>query len=595
MCKKKTNFFCFKKNKRGIKLTMNKIILAAFILLPFYIVSQDLNEAYLASLPEEVRLDVEEKIKAREKSEEPVYRRASSMIDKDEINNSDRFGSNIFDMMQSSFMPINEPNFDSSYVLDFGDTILVQLTGQKKSIDRLRIERDGSINIPEFGKLFVSGLSLESANELIKNKVQNALIGTKVYTSLVAVRDIQIIIAGMAFNPGIYTLNGNSNALHAISMAGGIQEDGSYRSIEIIRDGKVIFNLDIYDLFINGTTNFGPNLRTGDSIFVRPHHALVNAASGVKRPAVYELTLGESFDNLITYANGISRSADISSIAVERLNKDKVELIRFKNLDDLAKTGIKDGDSLYIKEFNYRSVSISGAIQIPGTYFIEEGEKLSSLIKRAGGYKDSAYPFGGFLNNNEAFQRNEAARDKLYKEFLENIISDSSSQTDEGLPIILEQIRNTPISGRVMAEFDIDFIKNNPDLDTTLDDGDELIIPFVTQQVYIFGEVNTSGTIRHKSGGGINYYLNNAGGILETSDKHNIYVVHPNGRTQRLKASNNLSFLNSQNNNIPVYPGSIIYVPRKSSLNSSFKTASIWAPIVSSIALSMASISAINN
>ena len=595
MFKKKTNFLCFKKNKRGTKLIMKKIILSIFVLLPFYIVSQELNEAYLASLPEQVRLDVEDKIKAREMSEEPVYRRASSMIDKEEAVISDRFGSNIFDMMQSSFMPINEPNFDSSYVLDFGDTILVQLTGQKKSIDRLRIERDGSINIPDFGKLFVSGLSLESANELIKNKVQDALIGTKVFTSLVGVRDIQIIIAGMAFNPGIYTLNGNSNALHAISMAGGIQEDGSYRSIEIIRDGKVIFNLDIYDLFINGTTNFGPNLRTGDSVFVRPHHALVNAASGVKRPAVYELLPGENFEHLITYANGISRNADVSSIAIERLNKDKVELIRFKELDSLKIFDTQDGDSLYIKEFSYRSVSISGAIQIPGTYFIEEGEKLSSLIQRAGGYKDSAYPFGGFLNNVEALKLNETAREKLYNEFLENIISDTSNQSNEGLPVILEQIRNMPVSGRVMAEFDLDYIKNNPELDTTLDDGDELIIPFTTQQVYIFGEINSSGTVRHKSGEGVDYYLNNAGGILETSDKNNIYIVQPNGMTKRLKVSNNLSFLGSQGNDISVYPGSIIYVPRKSFINNSYKTASIWAPIVSSVALSVASISAINN
>ena len=85
---------------------MKKIILSIFVLLPFYIVSQELNEAYLASLPEQVRLDVEDKIKAREMSEEPVYRRASSMIDKEEAVISDRFGSNIFDMMQSSFMPI---------------------------------------------------------------------------------------------------------------------------------------------------------------------------------------------------------------------------------------------------------------------------------------------------------------------------------------------------------------------------------------------------------------------------------------------------------------------------------------------------------
>ena len=120
-------------------------------------------------------------------------------------------------MMQSSFMPINEPNFDSTYVLDFGDTLEIQLIGQKNSIEQLAIKRDGSINIPEIGKIFVSGLSLESVNKLIKSKISSAYIGVEAFVTLVNVRDIQVLVTGNAYNPGIYTLNGNSNMLHALS------------------------------------------------------------------------------------------------------------------------------------------------------------------------------------------------------------------------------------------------------------------------------------------------------------------------------------------------------------------------------------------
>ena len=147
---------------------MNKFFISALLITSTTIFSQELDQAYLESLPEEIRKDVLSKIDQRETDEKPVYRRQSTMTDKPFSENElearklrNRFGDDIFDMMQSTFMPINEPNLDSAYILDFGDTLEIQLIGQKNSIDNLSIKRDGSINIPEIGKIFVSGLSLD--------------------------------------------------------------------------------------------------------------------------------------------------------------------------------------------------------------------------------------------------------------------------------------------------------------------------------------------------------------------------------------------------------------------------------------------------
>jgi hypothetical protein len=140
---------------------MKKIFISSLFLLSTTSYSQELDNAYLASLPENVRTDVLDKIADREVDDSPVYRRPSSMIKKPLVE-SNRFGAKIFNMMQTSFMPINEPNFDSSYVLDFGDTLEIQLVGQQNSIDELSIKRDGSINISEIGKVSVAGLTLES-------------------------------------------------------------------------------------------------------------------------------------------------------------------------------------------------------------------------------------------------------------------------------------------------------------------------------------------------------------------------------------------------------------------------------------------------
>ena len=573
---------------------MKKIFLSALFLLSTTSYSQELDQAYLESLPENVRADVLDKIADREVEDSPVYRRPSSMIKKP-LDDSKRFGAKIFNMMQTSFMPINEPNFDSSYVLDFGDTLEIQLVGQQNSIDELSIKRDGSINISEIGKVSVAGLTLESASSLIKNKISNAYIGIEAFVTLVNIRDIQVLITGNAYNPGIYTLNGNSNLLHALSMAGGIDENGSYRQIELIRDNVVINSIDLYDIFIHGKSGFGQRLRSGDSILIKPANELIALTGAVNRPGVYELTSDEYFSDLFAYGNGFSASADINSMRVERLNKEEVEFINIANVKDLSSIKPVAGDRLNVRSYIRKSVTITGAVKTPGTYIIASDDSLLTLIEKAEGYSDDAYPFGGILNNKRAEEINADAVDKLYNTYVQKLISKGDALfASESLPFILDELKKSKISGRVMAEFDLDVIRAMPQLDTNLDDGDTIIIPSKTQQIYIYGEVNNPGTIRYIPGQSIQKYLELSGGVLDSADNKNIYVVHPNGELNRVSGSSRLSFLDNRGEDILIYPGSVIYIPRKVNSRDPAMVASIWAPIVSALALSITSLSVLD-
>ena len=574
---------------------MKKIFLSALLLASAGLHSQELDEAYLASLPESVRGDVLDKMAEKEVKDTPVYRRPSSMINKPSID-SNRFGAQIFDMMQTSFMPINEPNFDSSYILDFGDTLEIQLIGQKNSIEKLSIKRDGSVNISEIGKISVAGLSLDAVSSLIKDKIANAYIGIEAFVTLINIRDIQVLITGNAYNPGIYTLNGNSNLLHALSMAGGIDEKGSYRQIELIRENIVINTVDLYDIFIHGKSGFGQRLRSGDSILIKPSNDLITISGAVKRPGIYELTSDEDYSDLFSYANGFSTSADKDSLRVERLNKEEVEFIKISDVKDLSSIKPFSGDRLNVRSYVRKKVTISGAVNNPGTYVISKGETLSSLIEKAEGYKDDAYPFSGVLNNNRAASINAASVDKLYTSFIQKLISKGDALfASESLPFILAELKKSTISGRVMAEFDLDVINASPELDTNLEDGDSVIIPSITQQIYIFGEVNNPGSLRYKPGQSIQDYLMSAGGALESADNTNIYVVHPNGELNRLQNTSRLSFLNKRGNHILIYPGSVIYIPREVLSRDPALVASIWAPIVSAMATSLTALSVLNS
>tara|TARA_B100001027_G_C16261303_1_gene329577 strand:+ start:823 stop:2562 length:1740 start_codon:yes stop_codon:yes gene_type:complete len=577
---------------------MKLIITSILIIFSFYISSQELDEEFLNSLPEEIREDVLEKIQAKEDIDKPVYRNASSKIDKEDEDGPKVFGEKFFDTIQSSFMPINEPNLDSSYILDFGDVLEIQLVGQKDLTENYTIRRDGSINIVDIGKIFLSGLKLSDAITLIKAKVGTTFIGTEAFISLVNIRDIGVLITGNAYNPGIYTLNGNSNMLHALSMAGGINEIGSYRDINLIRNNEIIDTLDIYEVLVEGRIDLTTKLRSGDSILVKPAQKIVSVESGVLRPGIYELKDGEGIDDLIRYANGLNLRADTNNVIIKRAESGLSNVINV-DYDKRDSYFIKRGDSLFIREYKYNTVSIKGAVKNPGTYLLPLGTTLSELVESAGGYEDSAYPFGGFLNNKNSLEINEDAKNKLYNKFLNNLITNarlsSDGQGDKGLGLILKQLQDSPTNGRVIAEFDLDVIRSQPDKDTILENEDEILIPNKTQQVYIQGEVNNNGAIRYSPGKDINYYIKNSGGSLDSADLETIFIIHPNGETKSIEMNSRLAFLANNDQELLVYPGSIIYIPRSSNLANTLEIASIWAPIISSVALSLTSLSVLNN
>jgi protein involved in polysaccharide export with SLBB domain len=582
-----------------------KKIQTLFILIISFSISAQVNELdsdYLESLPDEMKSDVLDTMQAKKELEKPIYRKASTAVDKkdkedlsDESKEDDRlyvFGKTFFDTIQSTFMPLNEPNFDGSYVLDYGDVLEIQIAEQRINSDKYEIKRDGSIQLKEIGKISIAGLSLEQAVKLIQSRVKEVFIGTEAFISLVKVRDIQVVVTGNAFNPGIYSLSGNSNVFYALSMAGGISEDGSYRQIDHIRKNNVIDSIDLYSIFIRGYANFKNRLQSGDIILVKPRLNIVNAISGVKRPGLYEMKDGESYSDLISYANGLHSNANLDFIKIQSIEKGKSVSNTFESAKELYKIKIKHNDNLIIDEFKLMTVKLNGAIKFPGTYIIPLNMPLSQLIEQAGGYQNNAYPFGGFLNNETAMKVSKDAKERTYKELLRNIIDikNISDSSGTSISMILKELKEAKDVGRIIVEFDLDVIKSKPEFDTILEDGDEITIPFNTNQVYVYGETNNSGSVRYEPNANLSYYINNSGGLRKTAEHKAIFLVQPNGHTKVITMSSKLGNLISEKDDVLIYPGSLIFVPKTTDITDNTALAAIWAPILSSFALSAASI-----
>ena len=586
--------------------------------------AQELDPDFLDSLPDDIRKDIQEtnqrKLDGTEEKYSPyiyssklakaeTFLKLKDRLEKDLLEmerrlNSDSsfdmsedliiYGSDFFNTFQTSFMPINEPNPDSGYMLDVGDVLQVQLVGtNENNIDELLINADGSITLEDIGEIVIAGLSLNDASQLIKSKVNSSFIGTEAFINLIEIRDVNILVTGNAVNPGIYTLTGNSNILQALLAAGGISEFGSLREINLIRDDVIVETLDIYDLLIEGKYSIKKRLRSGDVVFVEPRKNIVTIAGAVNRPAKYEALDDQKLISIIEYANGINRTADLENISLERMVDGSLETIAVPNDSYFEAIDVQDGDSIYIREYPYRQAQISGAVLKPGSYTMAAGQTISDLIEKAGGYTQNAYQFGAIYLNEDAKKVNELSKEILYQEFLDSIIAASQQNIGDLTPVVklTEDIKNTSPNGRVVIN-----LLNDASIDLyTIKEGDELFVPERNNVVYVYGEISSEGAVMYSDNQDVEFFVEKSGGYKKFADNESIYILHPNGESQLYRSKRSI-FERSPKSEIRIYPGSIIFVPRELDDSAPRRLAAqAYVSLLGNLGLTLASLSAISN
>jgi protein involved in polysaccharide export with SLBB domain len=585
-------------------------------LISISISSQELNEEFLNSLPKAIQEDLmtrgddeelEDNYKNRpdtrlrkiERSIDSVRGQIDSLeaeisLVEDEETDLNIFGSNFFNSYQSSFAPINQENFSSNYILDVGDSLTIQTMGKIKSKNEVIVSRDGSVNIPNIGIITVAGMPFAEAIKSIKEYAKTKFFDVDLFINLESSRDMGILLIGNAFRPGVYTLPGGSNILTLIHAAGGISEDGSYRSILHKRNNKTIQEIDLYDVLIHGNALFNQPLRSGDAIVINPAKKIVSISGGINVPAIYELKENENLDDLLLIAQGQSLTAS-NNIVLHKASGEK-EIIASEMIES---TVLSNGDSIIIPLYKPKNrkiftVSIEGAVKKPGTYSFTPGTKLSQIIDEAGGYLSQAYPYGGALYRKNVAMMQRKVFDKTYDELI-NFIASSSGGTSPGisasqnLPAILAELKATEFKGRLSAEFNLSKLKKNSSLDTTLADGDEIFIPFFSTDVIVAGDVLNPGGRQYVSGSDHSEYIEKSGGLARFADTDRIIIIKPNGDADLIRST--LFFGETYSS---ISPGSTIFVPKEIGKLEGITYTATLAPIVSSLALSLASLNSIN-
>lgn len=322
-------------------------------------------------------------------------------IFKEELPEEQVFGRNIFNTSNLTFEPSTNLPTPANYRLGAGDEVIIDIWGTSQVSIQETISPDGAINIENLGLVFLNGMTINQATSYLRKELNKIYAGladenptSQIKVSLGNSRTIQVNVMGEVYQPGTYAISAFSTVFHALYSAGGVSEIGGLRNIQVVRNGKNIANVDVYDFIMHGKTKDDINLQEGDVIIVSPYEALAKIEGNVKRPMKYEMKKDETVATLLKYAGNFASDAYTRSMKLVRQNGKEYQIFTVDNMD-YSVFKLKDGDVLTAEAILDRfenKLEIKGAVYRPGVYqFGGNLNTVKQLIEKADGVMADAF------------------------------------------------------------------------------------------------------------------------------------------------------------------------------------------------------------
>ena len=318
----------------------------------------------------------------------------------------------------------------------------------------------------------------------------------------------------------------------------------------------------------------------------------------IRNPGIYPAYKISSPSDLLSFAGGkTEKSSGLMDIFTSDGKSFKVKIDTEERLYSLgadtsfyANLSASSSDEVF-------SVFLEGAFVSPGIYGAKQGETLSEVIRRAGGYKNNAYPYGGILarksvaeNEKIAFMR---SADQLEQSIATAISSGriSSVGGDPTLALssisrLITNLENIDPIGRVVTEFDLDLLERSPEKDLLLEPGDRIFVPERSSTITVSGQVLSPTSFSFNPSYKVKNYIELAGGYSEEADRRRTLVIYPNGIASRVK---------NWPNSPDLAPGTTLVVPRDPNPFDWLVFSQVLFPIISNFATSAAAIAALGN
>ncbi len=311
------------------------------------------------------------------------------------------FGSNFFNNENISPAPQLNVATPSSYELGPGDEILISIWGAAENEYISIISREGFIKVERIGPVYVSGLTVSEAKNKLKrilsriysglNSSDNSSFRVFLDLSLTNTRSIVVNVTGNVVAPDTYTVSSLASILNVLYAAGGPNESGTFRNIKVIRGGKEIKSIDLYNYFSSGKLETF-SLRDQDVINVPNYENRVFVNGEFKTTGIFETKNDEKISDLIEYNGGIASFGYKDKVFIKRINGlnrkiEDVDLENFKNFK------LKDGDIIearLVTDSFTNLITVEGAVAVPGEYSLSNVENINDIIEKAGGLQDHA-------------------------------------------------------------------------------------------------------------------------------------------------------------------------------------------------------------
>ena len=352
------------------------------------------------------------------------------------------FGSELFTNTNLTFEPNLRIPTPKNYVLGPDDEVVVDVFGYQEVNQRITVSPEGSITIPNVGLVPVNGLTIEQATKRIKERMiksgYSSIASNQsfIQVGVGRIRSIRVSVIGEVKKPGTYTLSSLSTLFNALYLAGGPNEKGSFREIEVVRNGVVITKMDAYDFLLKGDQSKNVRLSDQDVVRIPVAKNQVILKGEVKKPAIFEV-LNNNLAELISFSGGFSSLAYKASVHIVQVT-DKEKRIKDVIKDEYKVYQPQDGDEIEVGKILDRydnKVSIKGAVYMPGNYELSNSLTISKLIEKANGLKQDAYISRGLIirTNQQTLAKEELSFNP--KEVFVNTTADIPLKKDDEIII----------------------------------------------------------------------------------------------------------------------------------------------------------------
>jgi len=446
------------------------------------------------------------------------------------------FGANVFD---GGFSNDREDGVNPGYIIQPGDQIAVRVWGAIEFNESLGVDARGNIFIPKVGPVMVGGVANRNLNQRVTQSVRSVFTdNVRVYTSLNGSQPVAVFVTGYVPQPGRFSGIPSNSALHFIDRAGGIDETrGSYRDITVMRDGKKLASIDLYDFLLEGIMPT-PQFQDGDTIVVGVRNSAVVVTGDVANSAIFELseasTRGRQLMSQSLIEAGVSYAA-VSGIRNAKPFSVYLPLAEFEDFE------LKDGDSVKFSIDQHDTiivVEVEGSHLGPSRFAVPRDTRLQEVLDYI-----EVDPLLADYNALSLRRQSVAARQKQSLDEslrrLESRYLTASSQTDAEARIraqeaqlvtqFVERARQVVPSGRLVVA------SSGSVADILLQQGDTISIPRRSDSVLLSGEVFVTQAMLHREGLRARDYIELAGGFSDQAFTGRLVVMHPNGEVTTSK------------------------------------------------------------